>query len=149
MVFALVFLSPMVLVAALVLALACRKYGPDGISYFLWVPLLGAGMMGALAATFSIMMLGVDGAHAQKRLLGRQYAGVLQLRYYDHSEFPDPGQEWRYRIDQETIARLRPICRKQTRTPAGTCSLYEEQDDRVAIFVTLEGDELIVGDWTL
>ncbi|MGH8572984.1 MAG: hypothetical protein ACREX8_10480, partial [Gammaproteobacteria bacterium] len=102
-----------------------------------------------LATIFSVKMLAIDGAQAQERLLGRQYAGVLQLREYDHSEFPDPGQEWRYRVDQETVDRLQPVCRPQAGAPNGRCALYEKHNNRVAIFVTLEGDKLVVGDWTM
>ena len=149
MVFALIFLSPIVFCIAVFLTFGGLRYGPQGIPIFLWIPLLFVWLMGAMSTFFTVWLLGVDGAEAQRRLLGRHYAGVLQLRGYQNSEMPDPGQEWRYRLDRETTAQLRPRCRALKGTPPNICYLYYEADDRVHVTVTLDGDELTVADWSM
>lgn len=149
MFFALVFAAPFVFLVSLVLAIFPALYGPRGVPYLLWLLLTGAGTMGAIAAGLSIKLMAIDGAVAQERLLHRQYAGWLDLRGYEDSEFPDPGQQWRYRLDDRTVAELQPLCRARRGYPPGDCSLYERSTDRSQALVTLTGHDLVIADLTI
>jgi len=148
--FALFFAAPIAFAGALILSGIAHRWSlvPRGVPGLLTLGLLTAAIMAGLATILTFRLLAVDGARAQQRMLGEQVAGLLQLRHYEDSEFPDPGQEWHYALDPETAARLRRRC-PVSRDRPGECRLYLRADRRGLAFVTLAGERLIVAELSL
>ncbi|HEV2816614.1 MAG TPA: hypothetical protein VGW40_05270 [Allosphingosinicella sp.] len=149
MVFALFLSAPIALIGALILSVVAHRWSlvPRGLPGLLTLCLLTAVIMGSLATILTFRLFAVHGARAQQRMLGEQAAGVLQLRHYEDSEFPDPGQEWHYALDPDTAARLRRRCAPGPRP--GECRIYLREGPQGLAFVTLAGDRLIVADLSL
>lgn len=142
MFFALFFAAPFMVFVALFLAAFLHRRGPTGVGYAAWVLIVWLGGMAAISSYVTIEFLAIDAARTQHRFLGRQYAGVLQLRRYQSFVFPDPAQMWDYRIDPAVAARLRTRCLTIEGAPPGDCCLYYREEGNLSEAAVLRGDEL-------
>jgi hypothetical protein len=100
MIFSLMFFSPLLLLIAAGLAGILLFSGREGVSFFVWLVFFSSGSFGLLATIMTVKLVAIGGERAQRSLLGGRYAGPFALRGYEESDFPDPGQQWRYRLDR-------------------------------------------------
>ena len=151
MFFPLFLTSVPVLVVAVLVTLAVTRFRilPRGMSQWLFTWTLALAIQAALASWFTIELIIIDGARAQRRVLGRQYASALQLIAYHDTEFPDPGQDWEYRLDDQLAATLRMRCLPSVNLGPNHCYLYQRSNNRSLEAVELTDNHLIIRDYSL
>ena len=142
---ALMIFGPYALGAAFGLAAILHRFRlmPRGVSLALGTILISPVTLGALMLTLAIQNLIVEPARMQSRYVGGQVASPFALRSYSEWGFQDPGKQWVYAIDPDTLAKLKLRCKRQPSGRGGEiCDLGTTQSEGWYEGVYLEGDTL-------
>jgi hypothetical protein len=148
---ALVIILPLSLLAAAVLMIPARHFRliPNGVSAWVAHWMLALLMTGGFLFAASVEAMLIRPIQLHQQYLGRSYASPLRLSYFEEGGFQDPYEIWHHSLTQADAAELRKRCKPREPGPwskPDVCSLFGDMDERWYIYISLDGDVLVVNE---